>query len=94
MTINQVKKELPESPPFLPFLCPPCFVSLRVPGLLLLPPPLLPVLVLPLPEPLVLLLFPPPPLAFLRGAITRSTGAAEDLAASSVLKRRRGRGAR
>lgn len=75
MTMNQVKKEPPEIPPRLPFLCPPCFASLRAPGLLLLR--LLPVLGLPLPEPLpllllvlvLLLLWLPPPLAFLRGAI-------------------------
>lgn len=70
MTINHVKNELPESPPFLPFLSPPCFVSLRAPGLLL-PPLVQPV---GLPE-LLLLLLPPPPLAFLRGAIARTAGA-------------------
>lgn len=63
MTMNQVKNELPESPPFLPFFCPPCFVSLRAPGLL--PPPLLELLLL------------PPPLAFLRGAIARTAAAGE-----------------
>lgn len=75
MTMNHVKKDPPEIPPLLPFLCPPCFASLRAPGLLLLP--LLPVLGLPLPEPLplpLLLLLPPPPLAFLRGAIASCSG--------------------